>query len=290
MIPLCAESKIYIEKNYCIESDVLDAAFFDADSNVTFPIVSIPKDRVHYTVPTSQIIAAFLDKNITVIDTTEGVVIFKRHCRMMGQEDVLSAAFLEKFQELFPFVKVEKKPHIFVRTSLPPDFGRYKLLSVQIQDSVMIKSRGTFSAIFKRGNKDRKFYINYDIDASVDVFKAKHNLLNGKILDTDDYEQVTIGLDSFSSRTIVEKVPSNLMVKGYVKEGQILMENFFEEKQDVSKRESIKAYLKEGALIIEVHATLLEDGNIGDIVKIKTEQGKVLKAKILSSTKVLIVE
>ena len=269
---------------------MLNATFFDADINETFPVISIPKDRVNYTVSTTQIIAAFLDKNISVIDTTEGVVIFKRHCRMLGQEDVLSAAFLEKFQELYPFVKIEKKPHIFVRTTLPPDFGRYKLLSVQIQDSVMIKSRGTFVAIFKIGNKDRKFYINYDIDASVDVFKAKHNLLNGKILTTDDYEQVSIGLDSFSSRTIVGEMPSNIVIKNYIKEGQILMENFFEQKQDVSKRESIKAYLKEGALVIEVHATLLEDGNVGDIVKIKTEQGKVLKAKILSPNKVLIVE
>ncbi|MDD2385114.1 MAG: flagellar basal body P-ring formation chaperone FlgA [Sulfurospirillaceae bacterium] len=269
---------------------MLNATFFGLNTKDNFPIVNIPKDRVHYTIPTSQLIAAFSDKNITVIDVTEGVVIFKRHCKMMGQEDALNNAFLEKFQAMFPFVKIEKKPHIFIRTSLPSDFARYKLIAVQIQDSAIKKSNGTFVAIFQIGNKERKFYVNYELQASVDVFKAKHNLLNGKILDTDDYEQVSIGLDNFSSRTIVGLMPSNLVIKNYIKEGQILMENFFEEKQDVSKRDSIKAYLKEGALMIEVQATLLEDGNIGDIVKIKTEQGKILKAKILSTNQVMIVE
>jgi len=43
-------------------------------------------------------------------------------------------------------------------------------------------------------------------------------------------------------------------------------------------------------LSIEVQATLLEDADLGDIVKIKTEQGKVLSAKIISSKEAVIVE
>jgi len=43
-------------------------------------------------------------------------------------------------------------------------------------------------------------------------------------------------------------------------------------------------------MVIEVHVTLLEDANIGDVVKVKTEQGKVLRAEILSKHEAKILE
>ena len=79
-------------------------------------------------------------------------------------------------------------------------------------------------------------------------------------------------------------------MKNYVKEGQIFSEYFFDTRKDVMKKESIKAFLSEGSLVIELHVTPLDDANIGDIVKVKTEQGKVLNAKILSEKEAMILE
>ena len=57
-----------------------------------------------------------------------------------------------------------------------------------------------------------------------------------------------------------------------------------------SKQERIKALFKEEGLVIEIQATLLSDADVGDIVKIRTEQGKVLNAKIISSKEAIILE
>jgi len=122
------------------------------------------------------------------------------------------------------------------------------------------------------------------------VFKAKHNLLNGKILLNDDYERVSITLDYLPSRAILNEISQNFMVKSAIKEGQILTENLFDIKKDFSKKDSIKAILKESGMSIEVEAILLEDANIGEVVKIKTEQGKILSAKIISSKEAIILE
>jgi len=43
-------------------------------------------------------------------------------------------------------------------------------------------------------------------------------------------------------------------------------------------------------LVLETEATLLSDGNIGEIVKIKTDKGKLFRAKLISKYKAIILE
>ncbi len=282
---------IYLDKTYCVEQDSLKASFFGYSSATDNPVlVEIPKDRMQYSITTNSILSFFADHNISVIDTSDGVIVFKRGCKMMGKLDEIESAFLMKFQALAPFVIIDEKPLISIKSSLPPDFKRYQLSGISISDSMLRRNSGSFVGIFQIGNKERKLYFSYEMNAKATVFKAKRNLLNGKILTIDDYDTTLVSLDALPTRAIVQEMPHNLVVKSNIKEGQIFTDYLFDVKRLVYKKESIKALFKEDGLSIEVQATLLEDADLGDIVKIKTEQGKVLSAKIISSKEAVIVE
>ena len=281
---------LYIERMYCIEEDTLRASFFGFQTSNDPIILHIPKDRMQYRVPTNTLRAAFSDQNVTIIDSSDGVVVFKRNCTLMGKADAITEAFMKKFQEAAPLVLIEEKPRISLKTSLPSDFKRYELIDVHISDAMLKKNSGSFIAIFKVGTRERKIYFAYEMNAKVMVFKAKRNLLNGKILTNDDYESVLESLDALPPRVLMNEMPQNGMIKNGVKEGQILTDFHIDIKKSVSKKDTVKALLKDEGLEIEVQATLLEDGDIGDVVKIKTEQGKILNAKVLSSHEVIILE
>ena len=283
-------NEVHIDKTYCVEQDILNASFFGYKGKDDFQVLTLPKERANYTVSSSQVTSIFNDKNISVIDSSEGVIVFKRHCQMMGKQDEIINAFLKKIQEESPYIMIESKPSISIKSPLPNDFSRYKLTAIFIPETMLKKSTGSFVALFKVGDKEKKIYFYYTLDASIEVFKAKHNLLNGKILLNDDYEKVSISLEGLPARAILGEMPKNMMIKSYIKESAILTENMLDSKKDLSKKESIKAFLKEGSLMIEVPATLLEDANIGETVKIKTEQGKTLNAKIISLKEAMILE
>ncbi len=293
-LPLYASTPltILIKSNYCINDEIhLKASFFGYnDTKETANIVIIPKDRSQFVVPSQHILSAFQDKNVTIVDSSEGVVTFKRHCHLMGKLGAIESAFLQKFSELSPEVVIEGKPIISVKASLPNDFEHYIFDSVSIAENMLRKGNGSFVANFTVGNKRKKIYFYYEMQAKMAVFKAKRNLQSGKILQDDDFERVFIDIDSLPSKAIVGALSPNLIVKNYVKEGQIFSEYFFDTRKDVMKKESIKAFLSEGSLVIELHVTPLDDANIGDIVKVKTEQGKVLNAKILSEKEAMILE
>ena len=287
---LFSSDTIYIDKTYCIDQDTLKVSFFGYQGTNDPIIIQIPKDRTNYSISSTVILSALAERNVTTVDTSEGVVVFKRNCTLMGKSDEIESAFLKKFQEVSPSVVIEDRPRIAAKSSLPNDFKRYQLVGIFIADTMLKKSNGTFVAIFKVGDKERKLYFSYAMNAKVMVFKAKRNLLNGKILTNDDYESILVSLETLPNRTFLGEIPQNATTKAAIKEGQILADYHFDVKKTLSKKESIKALLKEEGMVIEVQATLLEDADIGDIIKIKTDQGKILNAKIVSRNEAIILE
>ncbi len=287
---LFSSEPIYIDKTYCVEQDTLKVSYFGYQGNNDPVIVQIPKDRVNYSIPSSVILSALSERNISAIDSSDGIVIFKRNCTLMGKADAIEDAFLKKFQEASPSVLIEEKPRIFAKSSLPADFKRYQFVGVTIPDATLKKNSGSFVAIFKVGDKEKKLYFTYEMNAKIMVFKAKHNLHNGKILTSEDYESVWLNLDDIPIRALTQDLPYNSMVKGSLKAGQVLADYHLSIKKMFSKQERIKALFKEEGLVIEIQATLLSDADVGDIVKIRTEQGKVLNAKIISSKEAIILE
>ena len=235
---------LYIDKTYCIEEDTLNASFFGYKSNDDFVIIQIPKERIYYSVPTSTIRSAFNDANITFIDSSDGVVIFKRNCNLMGKADALEEAFVKKFQEASPFVIIEGKPRISAKSSLPADFKRFVLTDVHISDAMLKKNSGSFLGIFKVNDREKKLYFSYEMDAKATVFKAKHNLLNGKILTNDDYESLWINLDALPARAILNEIPQNSVIKITLKKDSFCWIIMLMLKKRCVKKILLKHYIK----------------------------------------------
>jgi len=85
-------------------------------------------------------------------------------------------------------------------------------------------------------------------------------------------------------------MPNNLMTKNNISANSILTMNKFEKKKSVLRGSKLRAYFRDGMLIIETEATALKDGNIGDVIKVKTDKGKLFRAKLISKYKVIILE
>lgn len=149
-------NEILLDKVYCVEQNILNASFFGYKGQNDY-VSTIPKDRASYTIPSSQVILIFNDKNISVMDSSDGVIIFKRNCNMMGKRRGNCQCFFKKIQEESPHIIIESKPRISIKAPLPADFSRYKLTAIVIPDTMLKKNTGSFVAIFKIGDKEKKF-------------------------------------------------------------------------------------------------------------------------------------
>ena len=274
--------------HYCIDEHLqLNADFFGAKEK--FTILTIPKTRTKYTVPSLHVKSEFEKHNYSVIEPQSGVITFERFCNLAGKQTQIAKAVLKVFKQQYPCIDANL-PQIKALSPLPYDFKSYSLLKVELKNSSLRRKKSSFKAIFKTVTSEKQIYFDFYIDAKVDVFKAKHKLYNDKILSKNDYDKASIKLDRLPSRVITCKMPSNLMTKNYISANSILTMNKFEYKKDVLRGSKIVVYIRDGMLVIESEAKVLQDGNIGDIIKIKSSSGKLFRAKLISKYKAIILE
>ena len=203
--------------------------------------------------------------------------------------DTISEAVLIKFEEKYPCLDAQL-PTITSNSPLPADFKNYKFIKLDLRKSAFRKRKSSFKVLFKTPKKEKSIYFKFHINANIDVFKAKRKLYNDKILSKNDYEKVSIKIDKLPSKVITCSMPKKLMTKNYISANSILTMNKFEYKKDVLRGTGIRAYIRDGMLVLETEATLLNDGDIGEVVKIKTDNGKLFRAKLISKYKAIILE
>ena len=274
--------------HYCVDQNLkLNANFFG--SKEMFQVIELPKSKSKYTIPSLHVKDIFEKYNYNVIDSETGTITFERFCDMAGKKDEIAEALLEKFELKYPCLNSDL-PEISANNPLPYDFKTYSFIKVDIKKNALRKRKGSFKAIFKTPNSEKTIYFKFTINGYIDIFKAKHKLFNDKILSSNDYEKITTKIDKLPSKAITCDMPNNLMTKNYISANSILTMNKFEKKKSVLRGSKLRAYFRDGMLIIETEATALKDGNIGDVIKVKTDKGKLFRAKLISKYKVIILE
>lgn len=286
---------VVLLSEYCVKENLeLTSTFFTPDSNETnttkFKVFSLPKSRSAYSVPSLTIKNKFIENGYEVIDSSAGIIKFRKFCNLAGKEEEIAGEILKLFEEKYSCMEANL-PNVKASSPLPHDFSTYEIKNVILSNNSYRNSSGSFQVIFNTpGDGEKKLYFQFTIDAKVDVFKAKYNLHNDKILSADDYEMVQVPLDRLPSKVITCSVPNKLMTKNYLRAGTLLSMQRFEYKKDVLRGASIRAYVKDGNLVIATEASLLEDGDIGDTIKVRADNGKVFNAKLISSSQAIIIE
>ncbi len=286
---LNSSDKFFIKKSYCVDNlQKVDSSLFTKDKKDSFFILNLPKNRTRYMVSSLKITSKFRLHDINITDLTNGVVIFKK-CKIPINLKKIKMLLSEKFKERFPHIKI-KSLSIFPFSPLSPKLSLFTIQRLDFKRDYLKRAVGTFGVWLKKGKITKQIYLKYNIDASIVVFKANYNLRNDKILQNDDYTKTRVKLDRLPYGILRGKLGGKYIVRGYIRRGMILSMNHFRVKKDILKGEYIKAILKDENLVLEIDAHLMNDANIGDTVSIKTDAGKIFKAKIVSSKTAMIME
>jgi len=277
-----------IASEYCVEGEHLLLSHI-SPSLEAVPLMRLPSSST-FQIPFLRLEALLGEHNVTSVDQSGGIVTLRRHCDITHDIDFLKHNVQQAFEEAYGVISI-KAITLVPQSVLPSDFKEYTLVQTRLSDANVRNAQGTFSAVFADGQGLRRtLYFRFHVEATLTGFKAKHNLPNGKILTLSDIESVRFALESLPSMPLQEVKPDTLVVKQYVRENTLLLERQFDAKLLVQRRSSVEALIQDGALAIGVRAQALEGGNKGDTIRIRTNEGKVFQARILSKNKVIIKE
>lgn len=155
----------------------------------------------------------------------------------------------------------------------------FKALELQRQN--LQKNSGIVLAVFEdEKNATKKTFVRYEIEALLEVAKAKYNLPKDKILGLDDVVFENIQFNHFYSKPLDKQEILGLATKHFIPTGSLLTQKDAAKPPLVKKGVSATAVLIQDGLEIELEVTALEDGNADETINIKTKNGKMMRAFI----------
>ncbi|NLC28792.1 MAG: flagellar basal body P-ring formation protein FlgA [Campylobacteraceae bacterium] len=253
------------------------------------PLMKLPETS-KFQVPFIKLAGLLEEHGLEALDVSNGVTLLIRNCfsdsSLVPLEEKLKNIFIEAYENI-----EIKLITLTPQSVLPLDFEELIFERIRISDTSLRKNRGSFSAIYLDSNNLRKsLYFRFEMEAFLQGYKAKHNLPNGTILTLEALEPTRFALSGLSDFPLASFNSNSWVVKHYVREGTILLNRHLEQKPLVNRDDYVDALVQDGGLIITLSAKALSSGNKNDMVRIRTSEGRMFNALVISDSKVIIKE
>lgn len=201
--------------------------------------------------------------------------------------ELFSATLIEtlkaKIQSEIPNIIIENLA-IEPPKLLPPDFSDYKLEDIFLLS--MRDENGNMRAKYiTPKNISKSMFFKFKIKAKVPALIAIKDLSRGQILTNLDYKIQNIDLKDYNKNILTSNSNIKLISTTNIKRNTILTNRQFKTLSDVKKGDTLMAVLIDGNLNVQIEVTALDDANIGEIFKVKTENNQIFKATLISKNR-----
>ena len=133
--------------------------------------------------------------------------------------------------------------------------------------------------------KNQKIFFNYTITAFLPIYISKERIKKNVELSAMNSTRKEIVLDKFRAKPIQNIYDNSLQTKRHINKGKILTIRDVETLNTVKRNALISVDLYDDNMIITFSAKALQDGKIGDIIKVQKKDGKRLKVMIIGKNR-----
>lgn len=192
-------------------------------------------------------------------------------------------ALATEFKNKFPQIIIN---NIDIHTAtLPKNFEEYSF--IRLAEGKFDKASGYLRAEFKAPDKLKKnVFFRYFIKAKLEILRANKDLARGEALRAEHYKVAFYDFDKVPMGALAGNDDLDLIARTNIRKNAILRQNMFKANHLVKKNTQLKGILNDGDVKISVELMTLEAGNKGDVIKVKTKDGKVLQAVIVGKNQV----
>lgn len=169
------------------------------------------------------------------------------------------------------------------------DINGYKFKDIYINKPTLKRNIGTFKVIFEKNGKEKAIFYRYKVNGQVLVLKINKDLNRGDLISENDIEFNRIEFKYKPYDYVVEKkFLKRAILKRSVKKDTILTENLIEIVSDIKRGDSVLAILNEGTIAIKFEVIALNNGHIGDVIRVRNNNGVIFNGKVISEDRVEI--
>lgn len=263
-----------LKKEYIISSQDFNLSHVDPSISQDIRLYRFDDNRYQKSFNTKTLITKLQNHGISIDNSHSGVIYVKRRhsLNLSSLKEKIKAYYLRHYDTM-KIHDITIKSNSFI-AELPNDF------SLSFKKSAYLYARSSLQLQSK--NAKKRLFLNYEIKASIKVFKASHNINRGKILSQTDFSYAYEVFKRFTSIPVQHALQGRQRLKKRLVSGKILYHKDLEALPDVLKNKTVNVRLISGSVHLEFQAISMEDGHVGDEIMIKKRDGTRLKAKVVS--------
>ncbi len=204
------------------------------------------------------------------------------------QEHKIKEVIKQKFTEHYPTLHIQKID-IKATSTLIKKLQNFKVADVIVSKDDLHRNKGSVMVSFIKNSKKRKLYFKYHITATIDLYTASQRIEKNRLISSDVSSLDTINFTKLYHEPITDNQLNQYCAKYTIKEGTPITHEKLKKESLIKRNEHISAIIQDGGLVLNFTAIAMQEGNIGDIIKIKKDYKKSFKAQIISNTTVKVL-
>ena len=205
------------------------------------------------------------------------------------ENSTIKSAVENKFLELYPALKI-KTLTIKALGRAPKKINRYHIEKITLSAATLKRNHGTFTVLYATKEKKRKRYFKFNLDATLGTYISTHYIKRGQAIGENNVAYQEVPFKNFSSTPIDARYFYDYESKRSIRSGKIITTNDLRRILDIKRGQLVDATLYDGNVVLNFKVKAIEEGNIGDIIKVKRGHYQKFPAKITSKNSVEILE
>ena len=201
----------------------------------------------------------------------------------------IQTAIENKFLEYYPNLTI-KSLEIKPLGRAPRNFETYQVEKITISKASLKRNHGTLSVLYTSPTKKKKRFFKFELDATLPVYVSSRYIKKNTPINEHYIQLQEVPFTYFTAKPIDAHYLYDYESKRSIKEGKILTVHDLRHILDVKRGALVNATIYDGNVILTFKVKTIEEGNIGDIIRVKRGHYKKLSAKITSKTTVDILE
>jgi flagella basal body P-ring formation protein FlgA len=131
--------------------------------------------------------------------------------------------------------------------------------------------------------------VGFSVKAFAPVWVAVKSMKNGNIIQKESLRKEYKDIAKLNDAPVDEVLPTNERLKENVSEGEVIVASNLENIPDVSKGEKISVVAQEGAVTVTAVAIALDDGNMGDKIRVGKPNSDIVYHAVVMGRKLATI-
>jgi flagella basal body P-ring formation protein FlgA len=276
LISLQLQAVMVLEKIYYVDTKSIKLNDIFNNISKDTEILKISRNKHSKKIKTSKLIKILNDYGYEDIKLKHGYVVFIQKSPIDTTK--IKNYLIDYYKEHYSSIQINNiivEPRNYME-SLPKEY------IIEIKSKYFL-SRDGILAIKTPSRK--KIFLNYFIDAKVDVYISKKKIKKKTALTEINTIKKSIILVKFKAKPIELIIANTIQAKQNISKDKILTIRNVETLSIIKKNSFINIEINENNMNIIFTAQAMQDGRYGDIIKAKKPNGKILRVKVIGKNK-----